>query len=226
MCKKHLVPGFPEILQHMKTVCDLRGSRGTLACTLRIRTRPIPRDDLPPGVLPQPLRHRLGGALREQGYRLPAFQVHQDRAIGVPFAQDEIVPPSTLGLGNDGVGCLRSRRGVFRLTTRGPLVAEVYAGLAPEGDTKGDQALGKPQGTPSPGGRHRREPFGEDAPHAVGSDKTICGHVAGGARDTAPTADRSVCADKNCGGAAPGWGSAGRSIGGGRKSACNDAGCA
>jgi len=61
--------------------------------TLSIPTAPLPRDHLHPGVRPEPLRHRLGHPIREQGHRLPALQVHQDRAIRVPFPQGEIVHP-------------------------------------------------------------------------------------------------------------------------------------
>jgi hypothetical protein len=36
MGQKHLVERFPEILQQVETVCDLRGSRSPLACALGI----------------------------------------------------------------------------------------------------------------------------------------------------------------------------------------------
>ena len=81
----------------MKTIHHL-GSRGrALASALGIRARPIPGDHLHPWVLPQPLRHRLGGTIREQCHGLPALQVYEDRAIRVPFPQSEIVHPKDSG---------------------------------------------------------------------------------------------------------------------------------
>ncbi len=116
---EHLVQRFREILQQMKAVRNLGGAGRALTGALGIRTRPIPRDHLHPGVLPEPLRHGLGGALREQGHGLAALQVHQDRAIGVPFPQGEIVHPQHPGRGERRGGCRRSRRSrVFRLTAR------------------------------------------------------------------------------------------------------------
>ena len=88
---EHLVQRFPEILQQMKTVRDLGGRRRPVPCAVGIGGRPIPRDDLHPGVLPEPLGYGLGGALREQGHGLAALEIDQDRAVGVPFAQGEIV---------------------------------------------------------------------------------------------------------------------------------------
>jgi hypothetical protein len=36
MGQKHLVERFPEILQQVEPVCDLRGSRGPVACAVGI----------------------------------------------------------------------------------------------------------------------------------------------------------------------------------------------
>ena len=51
---EHLVQRFPEILQEMKTVRNLGGRRRPVPCAVAIGARPIPRDDLHPGVLPEP----------------------------------------------------------------------------------------------------------------------------------------------------------------------------
>ena len=80
----------------MKAVRHLRSAGGAVACALGICTRPIPCDHLHARVLPQPLRDRLGGPLWEQGHGLVALQ---DRAIGVPFPQGEIVHPQHGGRG-------------------------------------------------------------------------------------------------------------------------------
>jgi len=97
-----LLQGFRQVLQEMETVRDLRGVGRALACTLGIRARPIPRDDLHPGMLPQPLRDGLGGTIREEFHGLAACEIHQDRAIRMPFPQRKIVHPSTLGVATPG----------------------------------------------------------------------------------------------------------------------------
>jgi hypothetical protein len=96
---EHLLQGFPKILQQMEAVRDL-GRRGrALPGAFSIGTRPIARDDLHPGMLPEPLRQRLGGALWQERHGLAALQVHQDRAIGVPFPQGEVIHTKHPGRG-------------------------------------------------------------------------------------------------------------------------------
>ena len=69
-------------------------------------------------MLPEPLRDGVGGTIREQCHGMAAFQINEHRAIGVAFPQGEVIDTEHLGVGNDGVGCLRSTRSrVLRLTT-------------------------------------------------------------------------------------------------------------
>ena len=169
MCSEDLVERFPKILQHMKAISNLGRLGRALTRALGIRTRPIPRNHLHPGVLPEPLRHRLGGAFREQGHRLAAFQVDQDRAIGVPFAQGEIVHPQHPGRGQDGQRqpAQPAQQGV-PAHGQSPRVAQTYPGRAPQGHPEGHEALGQPPGAPRPRGSDGGQPFGEETPHAVG----------------------------------------------------------
>ena len=133
-----------------------------LACTLRIRTRPIPGDDLHPGMCLEPLGDSLSGTIRQECHGLPALQVHQDRAIGVPFPQGEIVYPEHPGCGC-GSGSFRSRRRrVFRLTTRSHWWPSCTPAVPP-GPRRGRPSDGPAAGCAGPGGGHRRQPFGEDA---------------------------------------------------------------
>ena len=215
MREEHLVQGFPEILQQMKAVCDLDGRGRALACALRIGARPIPGDDLHPGMLPEPLGHGLGRAIREQRHGLAALQIDQDRAIRLAFPQGEIVHPEHRGAWARRGG-LPAEQAQQRVAAHGqtPALAQTHPGLAPQGDAEGDEALGEPQRAPRPGGGHRGQPFGEDAADdRHDCDRTTCGRAAGGARGTLPTADRpgSVCND--CGYAAPGWRTADRARG-------------
>ena len=160
---EHLVQGFPEILQQMKTVRDLRGCRSPLPRALAIGGRAIARDDRDPWMLPEPLGQGIGRALREERHGLPALQVHQDRAIGLPFAQGEIVHPQHPRRGQDGLR-QPAEQAQQRVPAhhQSPRVAEMHPRLAPQGDAEGDQALSEPQRAPSPGSRHGGEAFGED----------------------------------------------------------------
>jgi hypothetical protein len=88
---EHLVQNFSEILEEMQPIGNLSGGGCPLACALGIGARAIPRDPLYSWVLPQPLDQRVCSTIREEGHGLPALQIHQDRAIGLPFAQGEIV---------------------------------------------------------------------------------------------------------------------------------------
>ena len=104
----------------MKAVRDLGGGRGPVACALGIGARPIPRDDLHPGVLPEPLRHGArrcdpGAGPRAGGAPGPPGSCHR---CAVSAGRNR-PPRARVGVGNDGAGCRRSRRSrVFRLTAR------------------------------------------------------------------------------------------------------------
>ena len=89
--------GFPEILQEMEAIRDLGRLWGALLGAFGIRTRPIPRDHLHAGVRPEPLRHRRGRPVWQQGNGLAALQVDEDRAVGVAFPQRPVVHPQHAG---------------------------------------------------------------------------------------------------------------------------------
>jgi hypothetical protein len=163
-----LVQGFPEILQHMKAIRDLGGLGRAVTSAFRIGARAISRNDLHPGVLPQPLRHCLGRAIREERHGLVALQIDQDRPIRLAFPQGEIVHPKDGGCGK------RRNRQPPEQTQQGvpahhqaPLVADVHASLATQRQGNGHETLGEPQRAPRPGGGHGGQAFGEDPATAV-----------------------------------------------------------
>jgi hypothetical protein len=175
MRDEHLVQRFPEILQQMQAIRDLSRSGSPLAGALGIGAGPIPGDHLPSRMRSEPLRHRLGRAFREQRHGLVALQVYQDRAIGVPFTQGEIVHPQHGGGGESRPRepAQHAQQGIAA-DHHVPLVAEVHPGLPTQGHAEGgDQALGQPQRAPGPGGDELRQPFGEDAARtaAIGAEK-------------------------------------------------------
>jgi hypothetical protein len=145
MRAEHLLQSFPKILEQMKPVRDLRGGRGPLARALGIRTRPIPCDHLHAWMCPEPLGHRLSRPIRQERHRLTALQVHQDRAVGLAFAEGEIVYTKDRGRGTrrDRMPPEQTPQGV---ATHGqvPGMAETHSGRAAEGDAERDQALGEP----------------------------------------------------------------------------------
>ena len=67
MRREHLGEGFGEVLQQLKAVRDLGGLRGPLPGALGVRTCPIPRDHLHAGMRPEPLGHRRGRPVWQQG---------------------------------------------------------------------------------------------------------------------------------------------------------------
>jgi hypothetical protein len=131
MPHEHLGEGFGEVLYQMQTVRDLRRGGYPLAHALGIRTGPIPRDDLYPRVCLEPLRHRLGRAVRQQRHGLVALQVHEDGAIGVPSAQGEIIHAQHGRGGGRGDGLLAQQM-QQRLSAHGaaPALPEAHPGLA------------------------------------------------------------------------------------------------
>jgi len=162
--REHVGEGFGEVLQYMKAVRHLRGGRCPLPRALSIRTGSIPGDPLHLWGLPQPLRHRRGGALREPGHRLTALEVDQDRAVGLALPQGEIVHPKHPGRGKRR-GRLPAEQTQARVPAHPhvPRVTEAHPGFPAQRHTKGDEALGQPQGAARPGGRHRGQALGEDA---------------------------------------------------------------
>ncbi len=103
-------------------------------------------------------------ALRQERHGLPAFQVHEDRARGMPFPQGEIVYPQHSGRGQGGQWppAQTAQQGV-PAHHQVPLVAQTHPGFASQGHAEGHETLGEPQRTPCPGGRDGGQPFGEDA---------------------------------------------------------------
>src|SRR5215472_4190952 len=152
----------------MKAVSDLRGCRSPVPSAFSIGGRAITRDDLDPGMPPQPLGQSLGRALREQRDRIAALQIDQHGAIALAFAQREVIHPK------DCRSRTRRKRQLPEQTqqrvaahARVPPAIEVYPGRASQSDAESNEALGQPQRAPRPRYRYRRQPFGENPPPTV-----------------------------------------------------------
>ena len=155
---------FCHVLEQVEALRHLGRLRRTVSGTVGIGFRAIPRDHRNAGVCLEPLRARVALAVREQGDGLAAFQSNEDGAIGLAFAQGEIVHPQHAGRG-ERWGRLPTQQAQQRIATHRqvPGVAEAHPRLAPQRHTERDEALGEPQRAPRPGGGHGGDPFGKDA---------------------------------------------------------------
>jgi hypothetical protein len=119
-------------------------------------------------MLPEPLRHGVGRAIRQQGHGLAAFQINEDGAIGLAFAQGEIVYPQHAGRG-ERRSRLPTEQAQQSISThgQGKLLAEVHPRRATQSEPHSTQMLGQPQRAPRPRGGHRGQAFGKDTARAV-----------------------------------------------------------
>ena len=153
-----LIQSFPQILQHMKAVRDLDGCGCALACTLRIRTRPIPGDDLHPRDVPgatgrQSQRYDPAGVPRASGAPGPPGSCHR---CAVSAGRNRL--PRAPGVWAAGSGSFRSRRRrVFRLTTRSHWWPSCTPGCPPVATPRAPKD-GPAAGAPGLGGGHCRQP--------------------------------------------------------------------
>src|SRR5215472_13734520 len=131
----------------MKAVSDLRGCRSPVPSAFSIGGRAITRDDLDPGMPPQPLGQSLGRALREQR------EVIHPKDCRSRTRRKRQLPEQT----QQRVAAL----------ARVPPAIEVYPGRASQSDAESNEALGQPQRAPRPRYRYRRQPFGENPPPTV-----------------------------------------------------------
>ncbi|GAB4200605.1 MAG: hypothetical protein OHK0022_21830 [Roseiflexaceae bacterium] len=80
-----------KVLDQMEAVGHLHGLGGTARGTLSILTAAVAADHLNARMVSQPLSQGSSRALGEQIHDLVTFQVNQDGAVDLAFAQGEIV---------------------------------------------------------------------------------------------------------------------------------------
>ena len=118
-------------------------------------------------MLPEPLRQGLRRALWQERHGLAALQVHQDRAIGVPFPQGEAIHPKHPGRGERRDKACGARAAGCCGSSPRPTRGRAAPQRSPKRPAEGDQALSEPQRAPRPGGRDGGQPFGEDTAAAA-----------------------------------------------------------
>ena len=129
---------FRQVLEQVEAIRHLGGLRRTVPGAVGIGFRAIPRDHLHARVGLEPLRERVALAVREQGDGLAAFQIDEDRAIRVAFAQGEIVHPQHAGRG-ERRGRLPPEQAQQRVAAHHhvPRVAELHPSRSPQAPRRG-----------------------------------------------------------------------------------------
>ena len=109
-------PGQPslnrlaQVDQHMPAICDLRRPRRSQPDAAGVFGRAVAGHPRDLWLATQPVRQRLGRAVRQQVQHATAVQVHDDRAIGAPLRRAESSTPTTRGGSGSGSGRRRIKR--------------------------------------------------------------------------------------------------------------------
>ena len=80
-----------EVVPQVPAVSDLDRQRRAAGGPVGIAARPVPADDLRAGSGGQPGRERVRGALGQHVDRAAGLHVDQQRAVGMPAAQRELI---------------------------------------------------------------------------------------------------------------------------------------
>jgi hypothetical protein len=116
-------------------------------------------------MLLEPLGEGVGGTIREERDRVATLQIDQHSAIGLMFAQGEIIHAKHRGRG-ERRGRRPAEQGIPAYC-QGQLLAEVPPRLATQSEPHSNQGLGEPQRAPCPWGGYRGQAFGKDTARAV-----------------------------------------------------------
>ena len=158
----------------MEPISDLGGLGCPMARPIGIGFGPIARDDLHPRVGPQPRRQGFRLPIRQQGDRLPAFQIDQHGPRGLAFVQGEIVDAQDAwrAVARERQATDHAEEGLA--IERAPQApTQTHAGRPAQCETDGDQPCDEALRPPSPGGDHLRKPLRKDTAGVlrVGTDK-------------------------------------------------------
>ena len=168
MAIEELGQRFRHVLDQVEAIRHLGRRRRPVPGAVSIGFGPIPRDHLHARVGLEPLCERVALAVRKQGDGLAAFQVHEDGAIRVAFPQRPIIHAQDAGRGKVRLRLpAQPAQQQVPADPQAPRVAEAYPRCPAQRHAERHQALGQPQRTARPGGRHGRQAFREDAAAAA-----------------------------------------------------------
>ena len=86
-----------EVAEKVPAVGDLDGIRCSLSGSLRIGSGPITSDDVHPGVLIEPSRHRVSGPIRQEIDDAPTFEIADDRAVAAATTERPVIDADDAG---------------------------------------------------------------------------------------------------------------------------------
>ncbi len=91
MLLQHTLKCFAQILKQMKAVSNLDCVRRSAGCTVGILNRPVTANDLNTRMALKPGSQAVRGTVRQQVDWLMLFQVNQDCAKHLAFAQRKVI---------------------------------------------------------------------------------------------------------------------------------------
>jgi hypothetical protein len=137
-----------ERRQQRQAVRARRGGRSPWPRALGLGGRAIARDDLAPGMLPEPLGQGLGRALQQARARGAPRLLTQRGAYVWRGRRAQSSTPRPIGGGRDGTGSLRSRRRRVGRLPPDPMGGRGASRLCPPSAAEGAEARGEPQRAP------------------------------------------------------------------------------
>jgi hypothetical protein len=88
--------GFPQVFDQMKPIYDLDSVGRAPANAIRIEGAPIAANDGHRGMLGQPVRNEVRGALRQEIKDVVILQVHQNGPVALPASPGPLIDPQHL----------------------------------------------------------------------------------------------------------------------------------
>src|SRR5678815_604821 len=153
---KEALQGVAEVLAEVEAISDLECSRRSLPQPGCIGAAPIPRCNLHPGVVLEPVGQGGGFSIGEQIDDPMPFKVEQNGAVGVPLAISPVIDSEHPGGRSNwqwrGTEQAQQRRGA-RLHAQARY--QTSTGGAPEREADGTEDRLQTQGTTSIGSHER-----------------------------------------------------------------------
>nr|WP_228472845.1 hypothetical protein [Streptomyces cyaneochromogenes] len=87
----HLLYGRREVWEEVPAIGDFQSAGGRLSDGLGEGHQAVTAHDLGAGVLLEPSGNRVGLAVRQDVYGPEGHDVDEDRAVGPPFAERELI---------------------------------------------------------------------------------------------------------------------------------------
>jgi hypothetical protein len=167
MPAEHPQGNLPQVLHEMEAIGHLHGGQCALASTIRVLGAAVAADHLDTGMVSQPGGERGRAAIEEQINHALTFEIHEDRPIGPPAPEREVVDAQHPRRGRV---CEGDRTHVPDQSVPGShdlqRAQEARAGAAAEGKRNVREPTGQPLGAAGVGSDDTRQSLREDPPRA------------------------------------------------------------